>query len=249
MPEPFEVTQGLLALPWSASELVAHYPRVLTLGASMDYDVAALEAVLRLEVALDVDRGLTNTAKSTLEDSSDVFKLVIGVDRPTEIPLLGTSRPTFLSAQLFWERILDYEDGLGRGDGMVNPRDTLISTLFTHSYWLDDRLELTTFVVADWTHQAWAIGPMVRWSLKENLYLDVGVNLLLGRKQEHGFVNVCSDGSATCVGDPTTWVRGQTQTSNRGLQRKAEAPWFSESFADRYMEQRDEVWFGVTWEF
>jgi hypothetical protein len=215
----------------------------------MDYDIPAAEAVLRLEVALDVDRGLTNTAKSTLEDSSDVFKAVIGVDRPTQIPRLGTSRPTFLSVQLFWERILDYENGTGRGDGMVNPRDTLISTLFTHSYWLDDRLELSTLVVADWTHQAWAIAPTMRWSLLDTVYLDVGVRLLMGRKQEHGFVNVCSDASANCAADPTTWVPGQTQTSNRGLRRKAEAPWFAESFADRYMEQRDEVWFGVTWEF
>jgi hypothetical protein len=249
IPEQFEVTQGLMALPWSGSELVAKYPRVLTLGASMDWEVTAVEAVVRMEVALDIDRGITNTAKSTLEDSSDVFKGVIGIDRPMEIPFLFTSRPTFVTMQLFWERILDYENGNGRGDGMINPRDTLISTFYTHSYWLEDRLELSTFVVADWTHQSWAIGPKVRWELRESMYVDVGVNLLMGRSQEHGFVNVCKDGGVDCVGDPTTWRKGQTQTTNRGLRRQAAAPWFLGSFADSYMEQRDEVWFGVTWEF
>ena len=75
------------------------------------------------------------------------------------------------------------------------------------------------------------------------------MNVISGRKQEHGFVDVCSDGTATCVLDPTTWVPGQTQTLNLGLERKSEAPFFPESFGQRYMKERDEVWLGVTWEF
>jgi hypothetical protein len=36
---------------------------------------------------------------------------------------------------------------------------------------------------------------------------------------------------------------------NRGLERSTEAPFFPESFADRFMEQRDELWFGVKYAF
>ena len=62
-------------------------------------------------------------------------------------------------------------------------------------------------------------------------------------------MNLCSDGTASCAGDPRTWVPGQTQTSNLGLRRAEEAPFFPKSFADRYMEERDEIWFGVTRQF
>jgi hypothetical protein len=245
------VEQGLnaVSLPWAGSEIVADYPRVLTLGGSLDYDAESLGAVVRLEMAYDIDRAFTNTAVAGLRDDSDVFKLAIGIDRPTTIPFLGASRPTMISVQTFWERILDYDDGRGHADGMVNPRDGLISTLYLQSSWRSDRLRLITLVVADWSHQAWAIGPTLRWHHSDHLSFDLGLHILAGRRQEHGFRDTCPTDDLTCLPDPTTWNPGQYQSLNRNLQRAGEAPFFPESFADRYMEERDEVWFGVTWEF
>jgi hypothetical protein len=245
----FGFTPAGLALPWSGSELVVEYPRVLTLGGSMDYEIAPLSTVLRVELAYDIDRGLMNTAKASLRDDSDVFKLAIGLDRPTRIPFLTSDRAAFISVQTFWEHILDYDDGRGHADGMIAPENGLISTFFIQNSWRDDSLILTGFLAVDWSHQAWGIAPTFRWRVNDHLSLDVGLHLILGRKQEHGFRDVCPDGGFSCLPDPTTWNAGQWQVLNRGLQRAGEAPFFPESFGDHYMEQRDEIWVGATWEF
>ena len=109
-----------LALAWTASEAEISYPRVLTLGASADYQIPRSDTILRLELAYDVDRLINDTSKWNGIDSSDVFLAAVGIDRPTYIPFLNPTRTAFLTFQTFVEHVMDYSDG-GHANGMVVP--------------------------------------------------------------------------------------------------------------------------------
>jgi len=245
-----EGTQAL-ALPWSASEFQVDYPRVLTLGGSLDYQIPGADTVVRAEVAYDINRRITNTAKANLRDNSDVFLAAIGLDRPTYIPFLNPDRTAFLSVQTFVEQVMDYDDGTGYGDGMIIPSTSIISTAFMQNYWRNDSLILTNFVAYDWNANALITGPSFRWVYNENLFFDIGINLLWGKnRKEHNIADLCPDHSLSCIGDPTTWNDGNWQQLNREFDRTARAPWWNQqSFADKFMEHRDEVWIGVTYQF
>jgi hypothetical protein len=109
---------------------------------------------------------------------------------------------------------------------------------------------LTNFVAVDWQAGAVITGPTVRYIFNEHLYFDVGLNALWGHKRKHNIRDLCVDGSLSCFADPTTWQDGNWQTLNGPLQRTAESPyWGKESFADKFMQNRDEFWFGVTYQF
>lgn len=241
---------GALGLPWSASEFILKYPRVLTLGASMDYQVPGIDTVLRIEMAYDVDRGINNTASRDAVDESDVFLAAIGLDRSTFIPFLNANRTAFLSFQTFFEHVIDYDDGRGKDDGMIVDETNVISTMFMQNYWRNDSIILTSFLAYDWKAQAWITGPYLRWVYDEHLFFDVGVNLLWGKQQKHNIRDICADSSLSCLGDPDTWNDGNWQLLNRDFFRTAESPFFGkESFADQFMESRDEFWFGVTYQW
>jgi hypothetical protein len=239
------------ALPWTASEAVLEYPRLFTIGGSMDYQIPGIDTVLRLEMALDFDRDIQNTAKLDQVDESHVFQAAIGLDRSTFIPFINRNRTAFLSFQTFVEYITDYDDGSGKpNDGMVPYEASVISTFFMQNYWRNDSVILTNFVAGDWQAGAILTGPSLRYILNEHLFFDVGVNLLWGRKRKHNIRDLCSDGSLGCLGDPTSWQAGQWQTLNGPLSRTAESPWWGkESFVDKFMRKRDEFWFGVTYQF
>jgi hypothetical protein len=238
-------------LPWSASEAILEYPRYLSVGGSLDYQIPGIDTVLRFETAFDNDREFVNTSLRDWVDESDYLLMSIGVDRSTFIPFLNRHRTAFLSFQTFMEHILDYEDGSDPNTGPVPYETSVISTFFMQNYWRNDSLVLTSFVAVDWNAGAVITGPSFRWFYNESIFFDVGVNLLWGgNKKVHNLRDVCSGGGLACLGDPTTWQDGNWQMLNAALARRAEAPfWAKESFADKFMEDRDEFWFGVTYQF
>jgi hypothetical protein len=76
------------------------------------------------------------------------------------------------------------------------------------------------------------------------------VNVLWGERQTHNIRDVCSTGTLSCLADPTTWQAGSWQPISSSFAREAESPyWNLESFADMHSENRDEFWFGVTYQF
>jgi hypothetical protein len=243
---------GVLALPWTASEAVLEYPRVLTLGASADYQIPGIDTILRIEVAGELDRKINNTLKLDGVDSSDVFLAVVGLDRPTYIPFLNRNRTAFLTFQTFFEHIVDYEEG-GRSTGMVPYEDSIISTFQMQNFWRNDSIILTNLVAYDWMAQALIWGPKLRWIMTNNVFFDVGVNMLWGGANRHqNILDMCpgEDGGLSCVADPTTWNDGQWQALNADLQQSSQSPWWSkQSFADRFMEKRDEFYVGFTYQF
>jgi hypothetical protein len=251
-PEVCAAQFGSLALPWTASEAVLEYPRVLTLGASADYQIPGIDTILRIEVAGELDRKINNTLELDGVDSSDVFLAVVGLDRPTYIPFLNRNRTAFLTFQTFFEHIVDYEEG-GRATGMVPYQDNIISTFQMQNFWRNDSIILTNLVAYDWMAQALIWGPKLRWIMTNNIFFDVGVNMLWGgANRHHNILDMCpgEDGGLSCVAEPGDWNPGQWQALNADLQQSSQSPWWSrQSFADRFMEKRDEFYLGFTYQF
>jgi len=239
-----------LVLPYSASEAVLSYPRVVTLVFSMDYQFPGIDTILRLEMAADLNRKINNTAKSNWVDESPVFMAAIGLDRPTYIPFLNKNRTAFLSFQTFIEHVVDYDTGTGTGDGMVVPETQVVSTIFMQNYWRNDSLILTSFAAYDWQSKAFIMGPSFRWVVNSSFFIDVGMNILVGNNGNgHNLTDLCADHTLSCISDVTTFQPGNWQVLN-SFQRTSEAPWWGkQSFADKIMEDRDELWIGFTYQF
>jgi hypothetical protein len=237
-------------LPWAASEATLKYPRIWALGASADYQIPGIDTVLRIEMAADLNRHITNTALLDMDDKSPVFQMAVGLDRSTFIPFLNRNRTAFLSFQTFLEHIVDYDDGPGHNDGMVAYETSVISTAFMQNYWRNDSIILTNFAAVDWMAGAVIMGPSLRYVYDDHWFFDVGMNVLWGKRRDHNLSDMCADQSYSCLTDPTSWTPGQWQTLNSRFQQAAEAPfWGLESFSDKFMRNRDEFWFGVTYQF
>ena len=241
---------GLQALGWiwSSSEATLEYPRTFTLGGSADYQIPNIDTVLRMEAAYDFNRTINDTTQADGISHSDVVLAAIGLDRSFFIPFLNKDRTAFVSFQTFMEHVMNFNGN--NNTGMTTYEWSVISTFFIENYWRGDSLVLTNFFAYDWAAKAWITGPKFKWVYDESLYFEVGVNLLQGQNHEHNIRDICKDGSLSCLGDPTTWQTGNWQLINQNFKRTAEASWWNmESFADHQMKHRDEVWFGVTYQF
>jgi uncharacterized protein DUF1302 len=238
----------LLGWIWSSSQAVVEYPRTFTLGGSMDYQIPNIDTVLRLEASYDFNRAIEDTNRLDGIGHSDVALAAIGLDRSFFIPFLNKDRTAFVSGQTFMQHIMNF-DGNQRA-GMTDYEWSVISTLFMQNYWRGDSIVLTNFFAYDWSAHAWVTGPSLKWILNESLYFEGGINLLQGRGHQHNIRDICKDGSVDCLGNPDSWNIGNWQLINAGFQQRSQSPfWGMESFADRQMKKRDEVWFGVTYQF
>ena len=239
---------ALFGLPWSASEATLKYPRIFSLGGSADYQIPGIDTVLRVEMAFDFDRSIQDTSKRNGISKSTVYQMAVGLDRSTFIPFLNSRRTAFLSVQTFLEHIIDYRE---KSSGEMVPDETqIISTAFMQNYWRNDSITLTSFAAVDWRSQAVIIGPSLRYTYNEHLLFDIGFNMLWGSSRKQNIRDVCSNQTLTCLSDPTTWQDGNWQMLNAGLKQQAQSPfWGKESFADRFMRDRDEFWMGVTYQF
>jgi len=233
---------------WSTSQVQLEYPRTFTLGGSMDYQIPGIDTVLRLETAYDFNRTINNTNKDDGIDHSDVLLAAVGLDRSFFIPILNKDRTAFVSFQTFVEHVMNYDGN--NTQGMVVYENSVISTFFIENYWRNDSIVLTNFVAYDWSAQAWITGPKLKWVMNDKVSFEVGINLLQGSKKVHNIRDICASGGTDCLADPTTWQAGNWQLINKDFAKTAEAPFYNrESFADNMMEDRDEVWAGVTYQF
>ena len=88
--------------------------------------------------------------------------------------------------------------------------------------------------------------------INDNLSLEFGANIVLGRTEKRAIRNLCPNGTDTvaCLTDPNQQQAGAFQGINRGLVRQTQSPFFgAESFADELNEDRDEIFFNVTYQF
>ncbi len=239
---------AIFALPWSTSTAILEYPRVWVLGGSLDYQIPRVDTVLRLEMAADFDRDIQDTSRLDGISESAVFQAAIGLDWSTFIPFLNRNRTAFITAQTFFEHIVDYREGAS--GGMVPYEASIISTLLMQNYWRNDSIVLSNLVAVDWKADAVIWGPKLRWVFNDHISFDIGMNWIWGATRKHNIRDVCADATLSCLSDPTSWQEGNWQMINAALARTSEQPWWGQqSFGDKFMRNRDEFWVGVTYQF
>jgi hypothetical protein len=245
----FQINQ--LLLPFQGGPFTLEYPRVFTLGASADYQIPGVDSILRFEMAYDFGRSIQDTGEPDLIDQSDVISAVVGVDLNPFIKFLNPNRTSFVSGQLFAEHILNYDDE-GNDRRFVPDRTQLIATLFMQNFFRNDGLIVTNFLAYDVNAQALAAGPSVKYILNDQISFEFGANIVLAKRQKRPLRNLCAGAADTvdCLVNPSLQQAGNFQGLNRGLVRKTQSPFFSaESFGDELNEDRDEIFFNITYQF
>jgi hypothetical protein len=163
------------------SHLIAfdmYFPRVQMIGGSMDFQVPAANAAVRMEAALTHGEEFPNSARPELYSKNNVLRTVVGVDRPTFVPFISTTRATLISAQLFWQHIYDHErvDGPLGQVGMPDWKDNFTGTLLVKGFLAGDRVSPQLILARDFKAKAYAIAPQVDWSVTNDFKLTVGAN-------------------------------------------------------------------------
>lgn len=181
---PFTGGNGNTTPPYAGvpvSNLIAfdmYFPRVNLVGGSMDFQVPDAGAAVRVEGAFTNGEEFSNTAKSNLYSRNNVFRAVIGIDRPTFIPMISESSATLISAQLFYQHIFDhelYQAPLGTV-GMPDWENSYIGTLLIKGFLRNGTVSPQIVFAHDFNAQATAVAPMVEWNYSNNLKLSFGAN-------------------------------------------------------------------------
>ncbi len=243
-----------LGFMWTGGEDDILVPRVFTMGASLDYQIPNIDTILRLEFAMDFNTKVQDSSRRDFIGETHSVQAAIGLDRSTFIPFLNKNRTAFLSAQTFVNWLTNYNSG--HGIGTIPYRLQVISTAFMQNYWRNDTLILTSFLAVLWEEQNIITGPSFRYVHNDNLFFDVGIQMLWGEKREHNITNMCGNGGTQyiglgCAGDPDQWVPGQWQLLYEDLEMKdiSSPGWAQMGVADMFQRNRDEIWFGVTYQF
>ncbi len=136
------------------------------------------------------DEEFADTSKERLFSESDVFRAVVGFDRPTFIPFLHKTRAFLISGQVFYQRLLDHKtfnvnslgipvpDAPGFGPiGFQDWEDDILLTLLVQGNYLNDRLTPQILAAYDTEAQAGVVGPSLEYKPNNNLVFRLGLNL------------------------------------------------------------------------
>jgi hypothetical protein len=166
------------------------YPRVNLLGGSMDFQIESLGGAMRLEGAYTSGEEFANTLKPELYSKNNVWRSVVGFDRPTFVPFISTERTVLFSGQLFYQHIFDHQKearALGYA-GMPDWKDNVVATLLMKAFLMQDRLSPEIIFARDFRAGANVAAPAVEWSATDNLKFKFGANYKFGpSQQQHQF--------------------------------------------------------------
>ena len=155
------------------------YPRVNLVGGSMDFQIEAASAAVRVEAAFTDGEEFANTKREQLYSKNKVFRSVIGIDRPTFVSWINPNRTTLFSGQLFYQHIFDHEYEAGQYGpvGMPDWKDNVIGTLLIKAFLMNDRVSPQLILARDFRAHSWVASPQVEWLFSDNLKLTVGANV------------------------------------------------------------------------
>jgi hypothetical protein len=169
------------------------YPRVNLVGGSMDFQVESLGAAMRLEGAYTSGEEFANTMRPELFSKNNVWRSVIGFDRPTFVPFISTERTVLFSGQLFYQHIFDHQTGIGPTAGTNNApggrigmpdwKDNVIGTLLMKAFLMNDRLSPEIIFARDFRAGANVAAPAVEWKYSNDLQFKFGANYKFGPSQ------------------------------------------------------------------
>ncbi|MGB4063800.1 MAG: DUF1302 family protein [Azonexus sp.] len=157
------------------------FPRVNLIGGSMDFQLPAAGAAVRVEAAVTDGEEFSNTAREELYSKNNVFRSVIGIDRPTFIPFISETSATLISAQLFYQHIFDHEwkQGSLGPVGMPDWEDNFIGTLLIKGFLRNGTLSPQVIFAHDFQARATAVAPQVEWNVTNDLKVTFGANYKL----------------------------------------------------------------------
>jgi hypothetical protein len=163
------------------------YPRVNLVGGSMDFQIESLGGAMRLEGAYTSGEEFANTLKPEMYSKNNVWRSVIGFDRPTFVPFISTERTVLFSGQLFYQHIFNHEKearpwGMS---GMPDWENNVIGTLLMKAFLMQDRLSPEVIFARDFQAKANVIAPAVEWSATDNLKFKFGANVKFGSEQQN----------------------------------------------------------------
>jgi hypothetical protein len=158
-----------------------YFPRANLIGGSMDFQLPSVGAAVRVEGAYVTGEEFSNTAKAELYSKNDVFRAVIGIDRPTFIPLISETSATLISGQLFYQHIFDHEwyQGALGPYGMPDWEDSFIATLLIKGFMRNGTVSPQIIFAHDFQAQATAVAPQVEWNVTNDLKVTFGANYKL----------------------------------------------------------------------
>jgi hypothetical protein len=193
-----------------------YFPRVSLLGGSMDLTWDAAKAAVRVEGAFTRGEEFANTLNPRLFSENKVFRSVIGIDRPTFIPFISTSRTTLFSGQIFFQHIFDHQlqQGLYGQVGMPDWKDDAIATLLMKGFLVNDRVSPQLILAHDFRAQATVWSPQVDWIVNDKLKLSFGGNFKFANSDSWKF-----DDCRSCNPYPpyTTYVGQQLVPGSAGV--------------------------------
>ncbi|MES3015371.1 MAG: DUF1302 family protein [Pseudomonadota bacterium] len=158
-----------------------HYPRVNLIGGSMDFEWEQADAAVRVEAAYTSGEEFPNSLKRELYSENNVFRTVLGFDRPTFIPWINPNRTTLISAQLFYQHIFGHEvERASIGTvGMPDWKNNVIGTLLIKAFLASDRISPQLITAYDVKARALVTSPQIDWVVTDKLKLSFGGNFKL----------------------------------------------------------------------
>jgi hypothetical protein len=126
---------------------------------------------------------LIDTTKPDILANGNIYRWVLGIDRPTLIRFLNPTRSFFLSVQAFGTHIPDvYAGRFGNPNGA---NDNFIFTFFVQNQFLRDQLVYLIFGAYGTTGNDATTGGNVEYLLTNNWSVQLGVTAFLGVRREH----------------------------------------------------------------
>jgi len=187
--DPFTPVVENVAHPYDIAFDV-DFPRLFMIGGSADWYWEKARTSFRVETSYTTGEEYADTSQPDLYSDSDVFRGVIGFDRPTFIPWLNKDRAFLISAQVFYQRLLDYKsynvnsigipvpDGPHFGKiGFQDWEDNILLTLLIQGNYFNDRLTPQIITAYDTEARAGAIAPSIEYKPDNNWVFKLGLNL------------------------------------------------------------------------
>jgi hypothetical protein len=149
-----------------------------------------------MEGAFTKGEEFTNTARPDLYSANNVFRSVIGIDRPTFIPFISETSATLISGQVFYQHIYDhelYQAPLGQV-GMPDWQDNYMMTLLVRGTLKNGVFNPQVIFARDFMATANVIAPQLEWNVSTVMKLTFGLNY----KFRSGTGNYSFDDCRTC---------------------------------------------------
>jgi hypothetical protein len=154
------------------------FPRVNLIGGSMDFQVPSAQAAVRVEGALTKGEEFANTARSGLYSENNVFRSVIGIDRPTFIPFISETSATLISTQFFYQHIFNhelYQSTYGQV-GMPDWENNFMMTLLIRGTLKNGMMNPQVIFARDFQASANVIAPQLEVNVSNAMKLTFGLN-------------------------------------------------------------------------